>query len=165
MTEMTRVMVADDHPMFRKGLCVLLNSLPQFEVVAQSENGEVVVPLALQHQPDIILMDVQMPELNGIEATRQILQQNPHIRILMLTMYEDDDFVFAAMRAGACGYLLKGADQDEIIRAIQVVSGGGAIFSPAIASRMMTYFAARKPAPADDLLPELTEREVEVLDL
>lgn len=165
MSDVIRVMIADDHPMFRRGLVVLLKSLPQFEVVAEAENGAAVIPLAEKHQPDVILMDIQMPELNGIEATRQILHQSPHIGILIVTMFQDDDFVFAAMRAGARGYLLKGADQDEIIRAIQIVSGGGAIFSPTVASRMITYFAGLKPTRVDTLLPELTEREIEVLDL
>ncbi|MBL8132977.1 MAG: response regulator transcription factor [Anaerolineae bacterium] len=158
-------MIADDHPMFRKGLGVLLKSLSKFEIVAEAENGTAVVSLAQQIQPDVILMDVQMPELNGIEATRQILRHSPHIAVLMITMYQDDNFVFAAMRAGARGYLLKGADQDEIVRAIETASCGGAIFSPSIASRMKTYFDAVKPARPDDLFPELTEREIEVLDL
>lgn len=165
MNEPIRVMIADDHPMFRKGLTLLLMSLPSFQIVAEAEDGAQVVPLALQHQPDIILMDVQMPELNGIEATRQILRQSPHIRVLILTMFENDEFLFSAMRAGARGYLLKGADQDELLSAIQAVSLGGAVFSPSIADRMMHYFAAIKPAQSESLFPELTEREVEVLDL
>jgi DNA-binding NarL/FixJ family response regulator len=165
MNEPIRVMIADDHPMFRKGLSMLLMSLPNFQIVAEAEDGAQVVPLALQHQPDVILMDVQMPELNGIEATRQIMQQSPHIRVLILTMFENDEFLFAAMRAGARGYLLKGADQDELLSAIQAVSLGGAVFSPSIADHMMRYFAAIKPAQSQSIFPELTEREVEVLDL
>lgn len=165
MTNIIRVMIADDHPMFRKGLSTLLNSLPQFQVIAEAADGAAVIPLAQQHQPEVILMDVQMPELNGIEATRQIVHLCEHTRVLMLTMYDDDHNVFLAMQAGARGYLLKGADQDEIVRAIETVNSGGAIFSAGIASRMMTFFTANKPSHADDRFPELTEREVEVLDL
>ncbi|MBK8020062.1 MAG: response regulator transcription factor [Chloroflexi bacterium] len=165
MTDQIRVMIADDHPMFRKGLTVLLKSLPGCEVVAEAEDGASVVQLALQHEPDVILMDVRMPELNGIEATRQIFKQCPRIGILILTMFQDDDLVLAAMKAGARGYLLKGADQDEIIRAIETVKNGGAIFSASIADRMMNYFSSIKPVRADGLFPELTEREIEVLDL
>lgn len=165
MTDVIRVMIVDDHPTFRKGVCAILNSLPQFEVVAEADNGASSVTLAQQHQPDVILMDVQMPELNGIEATRQIVHSCAHTRILMLTMYDDDNDVFMAMRAGALGYLLKEADQDEIVRAIETVHSGGAIFSASIASRMMAYFAMSKTAQADDRFPELTEREVEVLNL
>lgn len=165
MNESIRVMIADDHPMFRKGLAMLLGSLPEFAVVAQAENGKQVIPLALQHQPDIILMDVQMPELNGIEATRQIMRHSPHIRVLILTMFENDEFLFGAMMAGARGYLLKGADQDELVHAIQTVSMGGAVFSPAIANRMIDYFAGIKPAQTRALFPELTRREVEILNL
>jgi DNA-binding NarL/FixJ family response regulator len=165
MTDPIRVMIADNHPMFRKGIAALLNSLPQFELVAEAEDGAAVLSLADQHQPDVILMDIQMPKLNSIEVTRRIVLRSPHIGILMVTMYQDDDFVFKSMQAGARGYLLKGADQEEIVRAIQTVSSGGAIFSPAIASYMMTYFAAVKLTRAGDLFPELTEREIEVLDL
>lgn len=165
MTNIIRVMIADDHPMFRKGLSTLLNSLPQFQVIAEAAHGAAVIPLAQQHQPEVILMDVQMPELNGIEATRQIVHLCEHTRVLMLTMYDDVHNVFLAMQAGARGYLLKGADQDEIVRAIETVNSGGAIFSAGIASRMMTFFAANKPSHADNRFPELTEREVEVLDL
>lgn len=165
MTDLTRVMIADDHPMFRKGLFVMLNSLPQFTVIAEAEDGASVVPLAKQHQPDVILMDVQMPGLDGIEASRWILRDSPQIGILILTMYQDDDLVFAAMRAGVRGYLLKGADQEEIVRAIQTVCDGGAVFSPAVARRMVSYFAAVDSTRTDELLPELTDREVEVLDL
>ncbi|MBE2269624.1 MAG: response regulator transcription factor [Anaerolinea sp.] len=165
MNEPIRIMIADDHPMFRKGLTMLLKSLPNFTVVAEAQDGASVVPLALQHQPDIILMDVQMPELNGIDATREIMRHSPHIRVLILTMFQNDEFLFSAMRAGARGYLLKGADQDELLNAIQTVSLGGAVFSPTIADRMIHYFAGIKPMQAESLFPELTEREVEVLDL
>ena len=165
MNEPIQVIIADDHPMFRKGLVMLLTSLPGFVIVAEAEDGRQVVPLALEHQPDIILMDIQMPELDGIEATQQIVSRSPHIRVLILTMYNNDEFVFAAMKAGARGYLLKGADQDELLNAIQTVSLGGAVFSPSIANRLISYFADIKPMQAERLFPELTEREIEVLRL
>lgn len=165
MADTIRLMIADDHPMFRKGLRAMLESLPHFEVIAEAESGTSVVPLAQQHRPDVILMDVQMPGLDGIEASRQILHVAPQMGILILTMHQNDDLVFAAMRAGARGYLLKGAEQAEIVRAIETVSDGGAIFSPSIASRMAEYFRGVKSTRAGELLPALTDREIEVLDL
>src|SRR5919106_6006795 len=119
--EQLRVVVADDHPIVRDGLRMLLTSIPEFEVVGEAATGAGVVELAASLQPDVIIMDLHMPELNGIEATRRVVEASPHIGVLVLTMYEDNDSVFAAMRAGAKGYLLKGADQAEIVRAIQAV--------------------------------------------
>jgi DNA-binding NarL/FixJ family response regulator len=160
------VLVVDDHPMFRNGLSVLLNSLANIEWLGDASTGEEAVALALRLQPDVILMDIQLPGINGIDAARQILRDSPHIGILVLTMYEDDDLVFAAMQAGARGYLLKGADQEEIVRAIQAVGQGEAIFSPAIARRLMSYFSMpRTSTPLPEIFPELTEREREILDL
>ena len=164
--EIIRVLVVDDHPMFRNGLHLLLDSLPQMKWVGEAGDGQSAVMLALELQPDVILMDIQLPGINGIEATRQILRDSPHIGILMVTMYEDDDMVFSAMQAGARGYLLKGSDQDEIIRAIQAVSEGEAIFSASIARRLVSYFGKPQPSAVPTLLfPELTEREREILDL
>ncbi len=164
--ESIRVLVVDDHPMFRNGLHGLLSSLPDFEWVGEGREGAEAVELALRLQPDVILMDIQMPGLNGIEATRQILQHSPHIGVLILTMYENDDLVFSAMQTGARGYLLKGADQGEIARAIQAVANGEAIFSPGIAKRIKEIIAAPKVAThPPGIFPELTEREREILDL
>jgi DNA-binding NarL/FixJ family response regulator len=163
--EAIRVLIADDHASFRDGLRRLLTLLPEVEVVGEAASGNDTIKQAAAHQPDVILMDLQMPDLNGVEATRRILEMSPHIGILMLTMFEDDDSVFAAMRTGARGYLLKGADRGEIGRAIKAVSSGEAIFSPAIAHRLMAYFAAvasHAPRPA---FPQLSERENEVLAL
>jgi DNA-binding NarL/FixJ family response regulator len=164
--ELIRVLIADDHPLFRDGLRTLLQSGSDTEVVGEAATGDDTIARAATLQPDVILMDLNMPGTNGIEATRRILHTSPHIGILVVTMYEDDDSVFAAMRAGARGYLLKGADQDEMLRAIKAVSRGEAIFSPAIAKRLIRYFTPTKaltiPAQA---FPELTDREREILTL
>src|SRR6266852_3468041 len=164
-----RVLIADDHPVFRYGLrALLLAEATTMEVVGEATTGEEVVTLAAKSLPEVILMDVNMPGLNGIEATRRILAATPQVGILMLTMFDDDESVFAAMRAGARGYLLKGAEGDEAIRAISTVSKGEAIFSPAIARRLMGYFAkphSNPSPPSAHLFPELTEREREVLTL
>src|SRR5436309_968033 len=166
MTEETlRILLVDDHPLVREGLRALLTSLPGMIMVGEAENGEEAVQQALELQPDIILMDLHMPRLNGIEATRRIVQASPHIGILVLTMLEDDDSVFGAMRAGARRYLLKGADKAEVLRAITVVAHGEAIFSPGIARRLMQYFANMHPLIPHHVFPELTEREREVLGL
>ncbi len=160
-----RVLIADDHPLFRDGLRSLLESVPETDLVGEASTGEDAVASADSLQPDVVLMDIRMPGVNGIEATRRILNASPRTAILMLTMFEDDDTVFAAVRAGARGYLLKGADQVEILRAIQAVAGGEAIFGPAIATRMMSYFASRRPSAPPEVLPELTDREREILTL
>ncbi|HEY6411440.1 MAG TPA: response regulator transcription factor [Ktedonobacteraceae bacterium] len=166
MTEETlRILLVDDHPLVREGLRALLTSLPGMIMVGEAENGEEAVRQALELQPDIILMDLHMPRLNGIEATRRILQTSPHIGILVLTMLEDDDSVFGAMRAGARGYLLKGAGKGEVLRAITVVAHGEAIFSPQIAQRLMQYFVNMRPVIPQQAFPDLTEREREVLGL
>jgi DNA-binding NarL/FixJ family response regulator len=163
--EPIRLLVADDHPYFRRGVRALLDALPEIDVVGEAGTGAEAITLAAALQPDVVLMDLQMPDVNGIEATRQILRTSPHIGILVVTMFKDDDSIFAAMRAGARGYLLKGADQAEIVRAITAVAYGEAIFSPAVAHRLMRYFADLEPAPLPQAFPELTEREHEVLDL
>ena len=165
--EALRVLVADDNPRFRAGLKALLTAAPDTEVAGEATTGDEAVALANRLQPDVILMDIQMPGLNGIEATRRILSTSPHIGILVLTMFEDDDTVFAAMRAGARGYLLKGALKAEILRAIRGVASGEAVFGPAIARRLMQYFAAPRQSPnvPADTFPDLTEREREILTL
>src|SRR5215469_4664098 len=163
--EPIRVLIADDHPLVREGVRALLVSVSDMAIVGEAANGEEAIARAAELQPNVILMDLHMPGINGIEATRQVLQVNPHIVILVLTMLEDDDSVFAAMRAGARGYLLKGADQAEVLRAITAVTHGEAIFSPPIAQRLMQYFANMHPALPPHAFPDLTEREREILSL
>jgi DNA-binding NarL/FixJ family response regulator len=158
-----RVLIADDHPVFRNGMRALIASLPEMTVVGEATSGAEAIALAEAEQPDVILMDLQMPEVGGIEATRRILNTSPHIRILVVTMFEDDESVFAALRAGARGYILKGAKPQEIVQAIAAVAKGAAIFSPTIAQRVLDFFAA--PRPAAPILPELTDREREILTL
>jgi DNA-binding NarL/FixJ family response regulator len=166
--EPKRVLIADDHPLFRDGLRMMLDATADTTLVGEASSGDEVVRLAATLDPDVVLMDVKMPGLNGIEATRQIVQAAPHVGVLVVTMFEDDDSVFAAIRAGARGYLLKGADKDEMLLAIRAVSRGEAIFGPAIAHRLMRYFAApasAAPAACARLFPDLTEREREILAL
>lgn len=163
--ETIRVLIADDHTLFRDGLRALLASIPDIEVVGEAASGKEVIRLAAELQPDVILMDIQMPDLNGIEATRQILRTNPHMGIIVLTMFQDDDSVFAVMRAGARGYVLKGADQAVLLRAVRAVANGESLFSPEIAARLMQFFANLQPAARQELFPELTEREREILSL
>jgi DNA-binding NarL/FixJ family response regulator len=160
-----RVLIADDHVLFRDGLRALLTSAPEIEPAGEATTGVEAVELAATLQPDVILMDIQMPGLSGIEATRRIVQMSPHIGILIVTMYEDDNSVFAAMRAGAKGYVLKGTNHAEMLRAIQAVGSGEAIFSPTIAARLMAFFANIHPAAPPQIFPELTDRERELLDL
>lgn len=159
------VLICDDHPLFRDGMRALLDSVPETQVVGEAADGETSVAQAVKLKPDVVLMDIRMPGLNGIGATREILRRHPGARILMLTMLEGDDSVFAAMQAGALGYLLKGANQAEILRAIRAVANGEAIFGPGIAQRVMSYFSAIRPSRVHEAFPELTEREREVLAL
>ena len=158
-----RIIIADDNAEFREGLRGLLAAQPDLDVVGEAATGAAALALAARTLPDVVLMDLQMPDLNGIEATRRLAAASPHIGVLVVTMFEDDDSVFAAMRAGARGYLLKGARKAETLRAIRAVADGEAIFGPAIARRLMGFFAATRPAPP--VLPELTDREREVLAL
>ena len=161
---MIRVAVADDHPVVRDGLRALFASLPDIELVAEATTGREAIRAAVTARPDVLVMDLRMPELDGTAATAEIAMVAPEVAVLVLTMFEDDDSVFAAMRAGARGYLVKGAAQAEISHAITVVAGGGAVFGPGIARRMLDFFAA-PPAARTEPFPDLTPREREVLDL
>ena len=162
MSEQIRILIADDHTLFRDGLRALFHSLPDTEVVGEAATGEQAISQAEKLQPDVILMDIQMPGVNGIEATRQIVHTSPHIGVIIVTMFEDDDSVFAAMRAGARGYVLKGAGQEEMVRVIRAVAQGEALFGAPIATRLMNFFAAPR---LPQVFPELTERERDVLKL
>ncbi len=159
-----RVLIADDHPVVRGGLRALIDTMDGLEVVGLAADGEAAVRETQLLRPDVVLMDVQMPVLGGVEATRRIRESVPDSVVLMLTMYDDDATVFTAMQAGARGYLLKGAEQDEILTAIRAVVAGQVIFGPGVAARVLGYFTA-PPAPRVEPFPELTGREREILDL
>lgn len=162
-SEKIRVLIADDHPLFRDGMHGLLDSVSDTKVVGEAESGEQAITLAESLQPDVILMDIKMPGINGLQAMREILHTSPHIRILIVSMLEDDDSVFAAMRAGASGYVPKGVNQAEMLRAIRAVANGEAIFGPGIAKRLIGFFSAARLSVQSRIFPELTEREAEVL--
>jgi DNA-binding NarL/FixJ family response regulator len=159
-----RVIVADDHAVFRHGLRALLDSEPDIALIGEAASGRGAVEMCLKLGPDVVLMDLQMPGINGIEATRRILQTSPHVGIVVLTMFEDDDSVFSAMRAGARGYILKGAEPSEILEVLRAVAKGEAHFGPEIARRITGFFSTLRTDPAE-AFPELTAREREILDL
>ncbi len=163
--ESLRVLVVEDHPLFRDGLHMLLAIESGMDVVGLAGTGEEGIAAAAELQPDVVVMDLQLPNVHGLEATRRILAASPHVQVLVLTMFDDDDSVFAAMRAGARGYLLKGSDQADIVGAVEAVGRGDAIFGPGVANRLLGFFAARQAAHHHDAFPELTPREREVLDL
>lgn len=160
-----RILIADDHTLFRDGLRALFDSLEDFELVGEAADGPQAVLGAAELQPDVVLMDIQMPSLNGIQATREIVSASPHIGVIVVTMLEDDDSVFSAMRAGARGYVLKGADQEQMLRTIRAVATGEALFGAGIAERLMNFFHNLEPSADAKTFPELTQREHEVLDL
>jgi len=161
----TRVVVADDHPTFRRGLHALFDSLDDVDVVGEAKDGEAAVALAGQLLPDVVVMDLNMPGVNGVEATRRIVAANPSVAVLVLTMLDEDESVFAAMRAGARGYVVKGADTDDVLRALESVARGDAVFGPAVATRVLSYLTRPLSARDPILFPELSEREREVLEL
>lgn len=164
MSSMTlRVLLADDHPVVRGGLRGLLGTIDGFEVVGEAVDGESAVRQAEHLRPDVVLMDVRMPGMGGVEATRQIRARTPEVAVLVLTMFDDDATVFTAMQAGACGYLLKGAEQDDIVGAIRAVVAGQAVFGPGIASRLLDFFTS--PPTNVETFPDLTPRERDILTL
>ena len=161
----TRVLIADDHAGFRSGLRAALETAADIHVVGEAATGSEAVARTGELVPDVVLMDVNMPVLDGIEATRRIVDASPHVAVLVLTMLDDDDTVFAAVRAGARGYLLKGAQRAELLRAVRAVVAGEAIFGPGVARRLVAFFARPAPRPDPAAFPELTEREREILEL
>jgi DNA-binding NarL/FixJ family response regulator len=162
-----RVVVADDHPMFREGLAATIDGLPGSKVVGQAATGLEAVELAQQAQPDVVVMDLHMPQMNGIDATRHITQRYPQVAVLVLTMLEDDASVVSAMQAGARGYLLKEANRADIGRALEAVAAGEIIFGPSVAARVLMLFSATTAVqqPGQPAFPELTDREQEILEL
>jgi len=163
--ESISILIVDDQTITRSGLRTLLESQPGLKVIGEAVNGVEAVDMALTLQPDVILMDLKMPGMNGIEATRRIHRVSPHIGILVVTIFEDDTSVFPAIRAGAKGYLLKDADEAELLRAIHTVARGGAIFSPGIAAHVLRYLTEAPTEVPQDIFDELTRREHEILDL
>lgn len=162
-----KIIIADDHPLFRKGVRNLLGTTDDLDVVGEASSGDEALELSGALQPDLVLMDIRMPGLNGIEVTRLIKERYPRIEVLILTMFRDDQSVFTAMRAGAKGYVLKDADEDELLQSIRIVGGGRAVFSSDIAERMIHYFSERTPSAdtaAHPALSELTKRELEILE-
>ena len=163
MTDPIRVLIADDHPLFRDGLTAMLQAADDTELTGAATDGLQAVELALHGQPDVVVMDLHMPGMDGIEATRRIVADSPHIAVVVLTMFDDDESVFSAVRAGARGYLLKGADQEQILRAVYAAANGEIIFGTELAARVLAYFTAAPAALA--IFPQLTDREREVLEL
>ena len=163
LAEPIRVLIADDHPLVRRGMRAVLSTAADIEIVGEAATGREAIAAARELAPQVILMDLQMPDLSGIDATRTILGSQPNVRILVVTLFQDDDSLFLALRAGARGYVLKDADDDELLGAIRAVAGGAAIFSPSVATRVLTLFATPPPSPAD-AFPMLTEREREILE-
>jgi DNA-binding NarL/FixJ family response regulator len=164
MERAIRVLIAEDHPLFREGMRNRLDRVDDVEVVGEAVSGDEAVELAARVGPDVILMDIKMPGLSGIEATREVVRASPSVGVLILTMFEDDGSVFAAMRAGARGYLLKDSGGEEVLHAIRAVASGEAVFGPGVAERIIGFFSAPRAAP-QRAFPELTEREEEILSL
>ena len=165
MSPPLRVLLVDDHPVFRMGLKALLNSLPETVVVGEAAHGATAVLLAADLAPDVVVMDLNMPGMNGVEATLRIVEDRHTTAVLILTLSEDDDSVFAAMRAGARGYLVKGSDTDEVVAAVLAVGRGEAIFGPTIATRILSFLTRPLSVYDEQMFPELSQREREVLDL
>jgi DNA-binding NarL/FixJ family response regulator len=164
-TELISVVVADDHPAVRAGVRALLELGPDIEVVAEASTTAEVIAAAARFQPDVVMMDLRMPEAGGVEATRAIVGESPHIAVVMLSMVEDSDSIFAALRAGAHGYLLKESTAEELRRAVHAAAGGGFITSRSVARRISEFFSATDLTRSSGPFPALTDREREILDL
>lgn len=160
-----RVLVVDDHPLFRDGVVTALAGAEDLEIVGEAEDVASAVAAAVELRPDVVLMDLNLPDGSGIDATRAVLERHPSTRVLVVTMAAEDDAVVAAMRTGARGYVVKGAGRDDLLQAVRTVAGGGAVFSPAVADRLGGFFTGLSAQPGRELFPQLSEREREVLDL
>ncbi len=165
MAEKIRVVLADDHAVVRKGIREFLEDEDDIEVVAEAENGAQAVALAEAYHPDVLVLDIQMPEMTGIEAARQIKAIDPRAHILVLTAYDDDPYIFAMLQAGANGYVLKNAPSSELVRAVRAVSRGESALDPAVTAKVMSQIATGKPAGAQEIIESLTPRELDVLRL
>ncbi len=162
---MTRVMLVDDHPLFLDGVRAALSTQPGIEVVAEAHTVAEAHAMAQEHHPEVVLMDLNLPDGSGIDATRDLLAAHPDLRVLVITMSAEDDSVVAAMRNGARGYVVKGAGRADLIGAVTTVAAGGAVFSPTVAARLGDFFSGLAAQPGRELFPQLSEREREVLDL
>ncbi len=162
---MIKVIICDDQAIIRDGLEMLLKLEKDIEVAGQAQDGTEAVEIVQKTQPDLVLMDLKMPGLNGIEATRQIRTRYPHVKVLVLTTYDDDEWVFDAIRAGASGYLLKDTPREEVIKAVKGTAAGKSFVDPAVAGKLLTQVAGRPAQPSTLLTDKLTEREVDVLRL
>lgn len=168
---MIRVALVDDQAMVRVGLRMILESEDDVAVVAEASDGADAVAVVREHSPDVVLMDIRMPGMDGLAATEEVLADSPHTRVVILTTFDDDEYVYAALRAGASGFLLKSADGDTLVNAVRVVAGGEALLAPEVTRRVIERFASAEPAdpsthvPSADAVGDLSEREVEVLRL
>ena len=162
---MIRVVVADDHPVFRYGLMAVLDGTDGIQTVGEAEDGDRLLELVALERPDVVITDLQMPGLDGVAATRELLALAPGTGVLVLTLHDDDASVVAALRAGALGYLVKGADRAEIVRAVQAVAAGEAVYGPSVAQRIVGFYTGVQERYSAQVFPQLTNREREVLDL
>ncbi len=164
MTHKIRIIVADDHPVVRDGLVAILTTQDDFEIIAEADNGDDLIQKARQYKPDIILTDLEMPEIDGVEAIKQIRDYLPNTQFVVFTAFDTDERIVSAVQAGAKGYLLKGAPREDIFRAVRTVSSGGSLLEPEVASKLLQHISGQGDKSPNDTLPEpLTEREQEVL--